>query len=282
MSLENKVILTCALTGAITPKSVNEHIPMTPEEIAQDAYDCWQAGASVVHLHMRDDEGLGTMDAARFVKTIELLKAHPDCDVVINLTTGGDSRATDEERYAHLPLILPEIGSYDAGSFNWMPDGVFVNSPKFLETLGAVERELNIKPELEIFDLGHIGITEYYARKGILDTPLHYQFVLGVPGGLDTSIDTLLFLKNRIQPGSTWGAFGIGRAHLPIMYATLAMGGHVRVGLEDNVYYSQGRKATNVQLVERAVRVIGEFGKEVATPDEAREILGTANIGLAR
>jgi uncharacterized protein (DUF849 family) len=277
VSLENKVVLTAALTGAITPKAMNEHIPMTPEEIAADAFACWQAGASVVHLHMRDDEGLGTMDKDRFVKTIELLKERKECDVVINLTTAGDSRASDAERMAHLPLIKPEIGSYDAGSFNWMPDGVFINSPKFLEELGVVERDLGIKPELEIFDLGHIGITEYYAKRGVLLTPLHYQFVLGVPGGLDATVETLLFLKQRIAPGSTWSAVGIGRAHLPILYATLALGGHVRVGLEDNVYYSRGVKATNRMLVERAVRVINEFGKEVATPDEAREILGLTN-----
>ncbi|MDR1237810.1 MAG: 3-keto-5-aminohexanoate cleavage protein [Propionibacteriaceae bacterium] len=277
MSLENKVVLTVALTGAITPKSLNEHIPMTPQEIADDVYRCWQAGASVVHLHMRDDEGLGTMDSARFVKTIELIKQHQDCDVVINLTTAGDSRATEAERYAHLPLIKPEIGSYDAGSFNWMPDGVFINSPSFLEELGVVERDLGIKPELEIFDLGHIGITEYYAKKGVLLAPLHYQFVLGVPGGLDPTVETLMFLKHRIQPGSTWSAFGIGRAHLPIMYATLALGGHVRVGLEDNVFYSKGVLASNLSLTERAVRVIHEFGKEVATPDEAREIFGLTN-----
>jgi uncharacterized protein (DUF849 family) len=201
--------------------------------------------------------------------------------VVINLTTAGDARASEAERMAHLPLIRPEVGSYDAGSFNWMPDGVFVNSPRFLQALGELERDLNVKPELEIFDLGHIGITEYYANKGVLARPLHYQFVLGVPGGLDATVETLVFLKNRIEPGSTWSAFGIGRAHLPIMYATLALGGHVRVGLEDNVYYSKGVKATNVALVERAVRVIKEFGHEVATPDEARAILGLTNRPLA-
>jgi uncharacterized protein (DUF849 family) len=282
MSLDNKVVLTAALTGAVTPKSLNEHIPMTPEEIAEDAYRCWQAGASVVHLHMRDDEGLGTMDKDRFVATIELLKRHEDCDVVVNLTTAGDSRASDAERMAHLPLIKPEIGSYDAGSFNWMPDGVFVNSPRFLQELGELERDLNIKPELEIFDLGHIGITEHFAKQGVLPRPLHYQFVLGVPGGLDTTVETLVFLKNRIEAGSTWSAFGIGRAHLPIMFATLALGGHVRVGLEDNIYYSRGVKATNAALVERAVRVIREFGKEVATPDEARRILGLTNRPLAQ
>ncbi|MDR1266693.1 MAG: 3-keto-5-aminohexanoate cleavage protein [Propionibacteriaceae bacterium] len=274
MDLNHKVIISAALTGAVTPQSLNPHIPITPEEIAQDAYACWRAGAAIVHLHMRDDEGLGTMDKAKFVDTVQRIAARQDCDVVINCTTAGDHRATEDERMAHLPLVRPEIASYDSGSFNWMPDGVFTNSPAFLEKLGTVERDLGIKPELEIFDTGHIGIAQYYAKKGILVAPLHFQFVLGVLGGLAATVDNLVHLKRLIPEGSTWSAFGIGRGHLPIMYATLALGGHVRVGLEDNVYYSKGVLATNPALVERAVRVITEFGQEPATPAEARQILG--------
>ncbi|MHB9863738.1 beta-keto acid cleavage family enzyme [Streptomyces sp. YIM S03343] len=273
MELKNKVIVSAALTGAVTPKSINEHIPLTPKEIAEDAYRCWKAGAAVVHLHMRDDEGLGTMDKEKFKETIDLIKSHEDCDVVINCTTAGDNRATDDDRMAHLPYVLPEIASYDSGSFNWMPDGVFTNSPQFLERLGLTMKELGIKPELEIFDSGFMGTAEYYLKRGVLLAPLHYQFVLGVLGGLEATVENLLFLKNRLPEGSTWSAFGIGRDHLKILYATLALGGHVRVGLEDNVYYSKGVLATNVSLVERAVRVIKEFGKEPATPDEARQLL---------
>jgi uncharacterized protein (DUF849 family) len=274
MDLKDKVIISAALTGAVTPQSLNPHIPITPDEIAEDAYRCWQAGAAIVHLHMRDDEGLGTMDKAKFVETVQKIAAKKDCDVVINCTTAGDSRATEAERMAHLPLVRPEIASYDSGSFNWMPDGVFVNSPKFLEELGTTERDLGIKPELEIFDAGHIGIAQYYAKQGILVGPLHFQFVLGVLGGLAATVENLVYLKSLIPPDATWSAFGIGRGHLPIMYAALALGGHVRVGLEDNVYYSKGVLGTNVALVERAVRVITEFGKAPATPDEARQLLG--------
>ena len=274
MELSNKVVLTAALTGAVTPKSINDDIPMTPEEISEAAYKVWQSGASVVHFHMRDDEGLGTMDKERFRRTLDLLATnHPDCDVVINCTTAGDNRATDDERMAHLPYVLPEIASYDAGSMNWTPDGVFVNSPQFLEKLGLTMKELGIKPEFEIFDSGMAGNVLYYAAKGILVPPLHFQFVLGVAGGMPASVESLVYLKNLIPADSTWSAFGIGRDHQKIMYATLALGGHIRVGLEDNVYYSRGVKATNVSLVERAVRVIREFGKDVATPDEARQIL---------
>jgi 3-keto-5-aminohexanoate cleavage enzyme len=274
MDLSNKVVLTAALTGAVTPKSINDAIPMTPEEISEDAYRVWQAGASVVHFHMRDDEGLGTMDKERFKKTLDLLKAnHPDCDVVINCTTAGDHRATEDERMAHLPYVMPELASYDAGSMNWTPDGVFLNSPQFLEKLGLMMKELNIKPEFEIFDAGMAGNVLYYASKGVLTGPLHFQFVLGVTGGMPATVESLVYLKNLIPADSTWSAFGIGRDHQKVIYGSLALGGHIRVGLEDNVYYSRGVKATNVSLVERAVRIIREYGKDVATPEEARQIL---------
>lgn len=274
MSLNSKVIISAALTGAMTPKEANPSIPLTPQEIVEDAYKCWQAGAAIVHLHMRDEAGLGTMNKELFKETLELLKEKKDCDVVINCTTSGDSRAGDEERMAHLPYVKPEIASYDAGSFNWMPGGVFQNSPQFLEKLGILMKEEGIKPEIEVFDSGFMNIAGYFEKKGVLVTPCHYQFVLGVPGGMEASVKNLQFLYDMLPKGATWSALGIGRHHLPIMYATLALGGHIRVGLEDNVYYSKGELATNVSLVERAARVIREFGKEPATPDEARQILG--------
>ncbi len=274
MGLENKVIITAALTGAMTPKEMNPNIPLTPEEIAEDAYKCWKAGAAVVHLHMRDDEGLGTMDKEKFKKTVELIKAKPDCDVVINCTTSGDNRASYDDRMAHLPYVKPEIASFDAGSFNWMPFGIFDNSPQFLEPLGNTMKEHGVKPEFEIFDSGFMNVVKYYAKKGVLEAPYHYQFVLGVLGGMEASVKNLQYLHEMLPEGATWSAFGLGKQHMPIMYATLALGGHIRVGLEDNVYYSKGQLASNVMLVERAARVINEFGKEPATPEEARQILG--------
>ena len=276
--LKNKVIITAALTGALTPRGY--HIPETPEEIAQTAYECWKLGAAIVHLHMRDDNGFGTMDAAKFKKTVELLRAHEDCDVVINCTSSGAKAPTDEERMLHMKTIDEiEMGSFDAGTFNWMPDVVFMNSPQFLEKLGQVYIDRGIKPEIEIFDSGMLGITEYFVKKGKLPQPCHYQFVLGVGGGMPATVENLLYLKNHIPEGSTWSAFGVGAGHLPIMYATLALGGNIRVGMEDNVVYgydSNGNKiaATNQMLVERAVKAVKLFGKEPATPAEAREILG--------
>lgn len=275
---KQKVIITAALTGAVTPRGYQ--IPETPEQIAEDAYACWKAGAAVVHLHMRDDNGFGAMDAKKFKKTIELIRAHEDCDVIINCTSSGAAHPTDEERMQHFKEIDEiEMGSYDAGTFNWMPNVVFMNSPQFLEQLGQLYIDRGIKPEIEIFDSGMLGITEFYVKKGKLPSPCHYQFVLGVPGGMPATVENLLYLKNHIPEGSTWSAFGVGAGHLPIMFATLALGGNIRVGLEDNVVYgkdAEGNKimATNVMLVERAVKAVELYGKQVATPAEAREILG--------
>lgn len=285
----NKTIITAALTGAVTPTGY--HIPETPEQIAEDAYQCWKAGAAIVHLHMRDENGLGTMDKERFRETIKLIKEHDDCDVIINCTSSGaapQNPVTDEERFAH-HMEIPEIemGSFDAGTFNWMPNSVFMNSPQFLEKLAKGYVAKGIKPEFEIFDAGMLGIVEYYVKKGLLQTPCHYQFCLGVLGGMSATVENLLYLKNHIPEGSTWSAFGVGKGHLPILYSTIALGGHVRVGLEDNVVYgynADGTKimATNVMLVERAVNVIHTFGNEVATPREAREILGIPQIEVKK
>lgn len=283
-----KTIITAALTGAVTPAGYN--IPQTPEEIAADAYECWKHGAAVVHLHMRADDGKGTMDREKFYETVKLIRAHEDCDVIINCTSSGwtvEHPATDEQRYEH-HMTVPgiEMGSYDAGTFNWMPSAVFMNSPQFLEKLGTAYMEKGIKPEIEIFDAGMLGITDYFVKKGKLSSPCHYQFCLGVLGGMPATVENLHYLVNKIPAGSTWSAFGIGKGHMPILYSALALGGHIRVGLEDNVVYgvdAEGNKimATNVMLVDRAVKAVENFGNQVATPAEAREILGIPQVDLA-
>lgn len=279
--MSEPVIITAALTGAVTPKEKNASIPLTPAEIAADAYACWKAGAAIVHLHMRNDEGIGCMDDKKFAETIKLLRAYEDCDVIINCTSSGDNTgtATNETRMLHMQTVDGiEMGSYDAGSFNWMPGGVFENSPQFLEKLGDVYIERGIKPEVEIFDSGMLGVTDYFVKKGHLPSPVHYQFCLGVLGAMPATVENLLYLVNKIPAGSTWSAFGVGANHLPIMYAALALGGNIRVGLEDNVYYAKGVPATNVMLVERAVQAIKTFGKRPATPAEARKILGIPEL----
>ena len=277
-ALKNKTIITIAPTGAWPKKENNPVVPMTPEEIAEDVYACWKAGAAVAHLHMRDDEGNGTMDKEKFKKTVELIRAHKDCDIVLNLTTSGDLHATDETRQAHLREIKPEMASYDCGSMNWLNSGLFLNTPAFLEELGATMQEYNVKPEIEAFDPGMIANAAYYVKKGVLKTPLHFQFCMGCANGIPGSVKNLVFMKetmDQLCPGSTWSCFGVGHSAMEIMYAAIAMGGHIRVGMEDNVMFAKGQLAeSNVQFVERAKNAIELFGRQAATPDEARQILG--------
>ena len=278
-ALKNKRIITAAVTGAWPKKENNPNVPMTPEEICEDVYECWQAGAAIAHLHMRDENGDGTMDHNLFRKTVELIKErHPDCDVILNLTTSGDIHADDETRLLHVKELKPEMASYDCGSMNWLNMGLFLNSPKFLEECGMLFQELNVKPEIEAFDPGMIGNAAYYLKKGVLKAPLHFQFCMGCANGIPGSTKNLLFMKetmDQLCPGSTWSCFGVGHSAMEIMYAAIALGGNIRVGMEDNVRYAKGQLAeSNRQLIERAARVIREFGCEVATPDEARQILG--------
>ena len=277
--MAKKTIITAAVTGAWPKKKDNPNVPMTPQEIADDVYDCWQAGAAIAHLHMRDDEGNGTMSTEKFRETLTILKEkYPDCDVVLNLTTSGDLHADDKLRQAHVEELRPEMASYDCGSMNWLNSGLFINSPAFLEECGLHFQEWGVKPEIEAFDPGMIGNAAYYLKKGVLKAPLHFQMCMGCANGIPGTTKNLVFMvetMNQLCPGSTWSAFGVGRSAMEILYAAVALGGHVRVGMEDNVLYSKGVLAeSNRQFVERAARVIREFGNEVATPDDAREILG--------
>lgn len=266
-----KTIITVAPTGAWPTKKDNPNIPMTPKEIADDVFECYKAGAAIAHLHMRDDEGRGSMSTDKFIETVKLIKEK--CNIVINLTTSGDLNATEEDRQAHLKILKPELASYDCGTMNWMNNSLFINHPLFLEKLGKTMLENNIKPEIEVFDTSFIYNAKYYIKKGILKIPAHFQFILGAAGGIAATINNLVYLKSLIPENSTWGALGIGKAHVPVMLATVAMGGHLRVGMEDNVYYGPGVLAeSNSQLVKRAADIIKIAGNEVATAEDVREI----------
>jgi uncharacterized protein (DUF849 family) len=265
-------IITVAPTGAWPTKEHNPAIPLTPREIAEDVFECWQAGAAVAHLHMRDDEGKGTMDKGRFIETVGRIRER--CDVVLNLTTSGDLNATDETRMAHLIELKPELASYDAGTMNWMHSTLFINHPAFLEKLAQVMNENGVRPEIEVFDAGMFYNALHYMKKGVLRGPGYFQFVLGAAGGIGASVENLVFLKGLLPPDAVWSAFGIGAAHLPILFATLALGGHIRVGMEDNVLYAKGRLAkNNAEFVARAARIVREANGTVATPASARQIL---------
>lgn len=278
---KKKTIITAAVTGAWPKKENNPNVPMTPQEIADDVYACWKAGAAIAHLHMRDDEGNGTMDTAKFEETVNLIHTkYPDCDIILNLTTSGDIHADDELRVAHVKKLKPEMASYDCGSMNWLNSGLFINSPKFLTDCGLLFQETNTKPEIEAFDPGMIGNAAYYIKKGVLKTPVHFQFCMGCANGIPGTMKNLIFMKETadelVGKGNyTWSCFGVGHSAMEMLYGAVALGGGIRVGMEDNVMYAKGQLAeSNVQFVERAARVIREYGNEVATPAEAREILG--------
>jgi 3-keto-5-aminohexanoate cleavage enzyme len=269
----DKRIITVAPTGAWPTKDNNPNVPMTPAEIARDVVECYHAGAAIAHLHMRDAEGKGTMDKDLFRETVSLIKEQ--CDIIINLTTSGDLLATDETRQEHLKLLKPEMASYDCGSMNWMHSGLFINHPRFLEELAVTMNENGVKPEIEIFDAGMVYNALYYQKKGFLKGPLHYQFVLGAAGGTAATVENLVYLKSLIPKESTWSALGIGKGHVPILLTSIALGGHVRVGMEDNVMFGPGQLAdSNAQFVERAANLIRVSGCEVASPEDARTILG--------
>ena len=272
-----KLIITAALLGAGTTRAQASTVPLTPDEIAQQVVAAAKAGAAIVHLHARDDEGKNTMETQRFVEIYE--KSTQACreagvDVIFNLTSSG-GKFPYEMRLAHLKLLEPEMCSYDPGSMNWGDSYVFLNEPAFLRQLSQVVMEHNIKPELEIFDGGMLYTCLDYIRKGLLKPPCHFQFVLGVSGGLPGTVDSLAFLLDKLPEGATWSATGIGKAHMPVMLASLAAGcTGLRVGLEDNVLMGRGVPATNVSLVERAAALGRLAGREIATAAEAREILG--------
>lgn len=272
---DNIVIITAALCGGTTPKAKNSALPTTPEELAQDAYLCWKAGAAIVHLHMRDEQCNGTMDASRFAKTIYLIRAHRDCDVIINCSSSGERGANNAKRMKHFETVDGiEIGSYDTGSFNWGGEGIFENSPVFLKKLGMLYQEREIKPECEIFDMGMLGNAKWLMENGYIRPPMFAELMLGVGGGTAATPENLEYLVRHLPPSTVWSASGIGTGHLPILLTALALGGNVRVGLEDNLYLSKGVKATNTALVERAVNLIREMGKVPATSAQARERLG--------
>lgn len=277
--LKNKRILSVATTGAWPSKEDNPKIPLQPHEIAEEIYKCWQIGASVAHVHVRDADGNDTMEVGIFKEVLDTLRnQYPECDIIINLTAAGGIGNSEEERLAPFQTLKPEMASFDCGTMNWMHMGVFNNNPNFLRKMGKAMLDSGVKPEIEVFSPSMIYEAKYYFNNGFLEAPLHFQFCMGVAGGMTATAENLVLMKNVLDkelPGSTWSAFGVGRGSMEVLYTTVALGGHVRVGMEDNIMYSRGVLAeSNMQLVARAKRVIEEFGNELATPDEARKILG--------
>jgi len=279
-----KVLISAAITGTAGSKALSPHIPITAREIAEETVAVAQAGASMVHVHVHDKNGAPTMETGYFQEAFEAIKEATEkagVDIIVNLTTSGGSYV-DELRMNHLKLLRPEVCSYDVGTFNWSLGQVFENRPDFLVKLGELTQQLDVKPELEVFDAGMLRNAVAYAEKGVLKAPCHFQFVLGVLGAMEGSVENLEYLHRRLPAGSTWSVTGIGRDHLPMLLTGLALDcDGIRVGLEDNLYYSRGVKATNVQLVERAAAIARMVGREPADADEARRMLGITRHALA-
>ena len=268
-----KMIITVGITGSRTTRDQTPYIPILPEEIARSGIEAWRAGASILHVHVRDPEtGLGTQDPSKFREVVDRIRS--ETDALICLTTSGipGRNFPIEERLQSL-AFQTEFVSFDAGSVN-MGENVFVNSPEFLVALARETLARGIKPELEVFEVGMVYTCLRYLEEGLLKPPLHFQFVLGIRGGMPATPKSLLYLTEIIPPESTWSVIGAGPGQLPMAVLGMVMGGHVRVGLEDNIYYAKGVLAkNNAELVERVVRISREFGREIATPSEARKIL---------
>jgi 3-keto-5-aminohexanoate cleavage enzyme len=250
---------------------MNPHLPVTPEEITESAVRCRKAGASLIHVHARDPKGEPTLDPQVFARIHGLISERTN--LIVQVSTGGRAGMDPEARAAAVRLIRPEMASLTTGSMNF-PDRVYANSFELIELLARTMKEAGTKPEMEIFEPGMIASAEALVAQGLATEPLHFGFVLGSRGSLPATAKNLLYLSETIPPGSTWTVAGIGRWQLPMAVLAIAMGGHVRVGLEDNLYYRKGQLATNEQLVARVARIAAEAGRTVASPEEARRILG--------
>ena len=289
--MNRKVIVTCALTGAGDTTGRSEHVPVTPEEIAKDAIEAARAGASVVHIHVRDVEtGQGSRDVALYREVVRLVR-DSDVDPVINLTAGmggdlfldpgaptkqlpGTDLVNALERLAHVEELRPEICTIDCGSLNFGEGSqLYVSTPDMLREGAARIKELGVKPEMEIFDTGNLWFANIMVEEGLIAPPPLYQLCMGIPYGAPVNAGLLQAMLNMLPQGAQWTSFAIGRDQLPWVAQSVLLGGHVRVGLEDNLYLSKGVKATNAQLTERAIHIVKDLGSSVATPDEAREIL---------
>jgi 3-keto-5-aminohexanoate cleavage enzyme len=268
------VIITCAITGAETTKDKQPNLPVTPDEQARAAEEAVKAGAAVIHLHVREDDGKPCQRPERFKEAIDAIRKRVP-EAIIQISTGGAVGETIENRARPLAL-KPEMASLNLGTMNF-GDEVFFNHPRDIVGLASQMHKMGVLPELEIYEAGMLESAFRLAKQGILREPFHFQFVLGVPGGMSGDPRNLMHLISLLPPGARWGVAGIGRFELPLSVQALLLGGHVRVGFEDNIFYRKGEVAkSNAQLVERVARLAREMEREVATPQMARKLLGIA------
>lgn len=292
--MNSDVIITCAVTGAGDTVGKHPAIPVTPAQIADAAIEAARAGAAVAHIHVRNpDTGKFSRDPDLYAEVVERIRAS-DTDVIINLTAGmgGDFElGVDDpkqagpntdlvgplERLVHVEKLLPEICTLDCGTLNF-GDGnmIYISTPDYLRAGAARIRQLGVKPELEIFDSGNLWFAKQMIAEGLIDAPPLFQFCLGIPWGAPADTVTMKALADNLPPGAIWAGFGIGRAQMPMVAQAVLLGGHVRVGLEDNLYLDRGVFASNGSLVQRAANIVELMGARVAGPKRAREKLGLA------
>ncbi|MDR1055018.1 MAG: 3-keto-5-aminohexanoate cleavage protein [Prevotellaceae bacterium] len=268
-----KLIITTAICGAEVMKEQNPAIPYTVEECVREAKSAYDAGSSIIHLHVRYDNGMPTQDKNRFKEVMDAIyKACPD--VIIQPSTGGAVGMTNDDRLQPIELN-PEMATLDCGTLNFGGDDIFENTENTIKYFGQRMIERGIKPELEVFDKSMIDMALRLHKKGFIQMPMHFDFVMGVNGGISGELRDFVFLRGSIPVDATYTVAGVGRYQFPLAMAAIIDGGHVRVGFEDNVYMSKGILAkSNGELVEKVVRLAKEFKREIATPDEARQILG--------
>ncbi|WP_240986797.1 3-keto-5-aminohexanoate cleavage protein [Acididesulfobacillus acetoxydans] len=267
----SKLIITAALVGAEVTREQTPYLPLSPREIADEARRVCEAGASIVHLHMRDASGVSSQDKDLFAEAISYIRA--ETDLIVQVSTGGAVGMTAETRVQPVSLS-PEMASLSTGTVNFGEE-VFANPLPMVRTFARACHTYGVKPEIEVFDSGMVTSALALVREGLLREPLHFNFVLGVPGGMAAAAKNLIFLLDLIPPGSTWTVSAVGRHQLPLNTLGILLGGHVRTGLEDNIYFTKGVLAKgNAPLVERITRLARELGRPLAKPEEAREILG--------
>ena len=286
--MNHDVIVTCAVTGAGETTAKSPHVPVSPKQIAEAAIEAAKAGAAVVHLHVRDPEtGKASRDPKLFKEVVDRVRDSAT-DVVINLTAGmggdwvpdaqnpampgpGTDMISPEDRLVHVQECLPDICSLDCGTLNFGDgDNIYISTPPTLRRMATLVKEWGVKPELEVFELGHIRFARQMIKEGLIADPPMFQICLGIPWGADQSVDTMKVMKDHLPQDASWAAFGISRMQMPMAAAAVAMGGNVRVGLEDNLFLDRGVLATNGQLVTRVIEIIERMGGRAVTPAEAR------------
>ena len=289
--MQRKVMISCAVTGSADSVGKNPAVPVTPEQIATSAIDAAKAGAAIVHIHVRDPKtGLASMEGAHYAEVVDRIRKS-GTDVVINLTTGpggrfspdpadpmqpgpGTTLRTPRQRVQHVLDLRPEICSLDMGSMNTGAN-VFVNTPPILEAMATDIREAGVTPELEVFETGHLLLAKRMIETGFIRPPGMFQICLGIAWGQPATPEAMAYMRNLLPPGAPWFAFGISLHQFPMAAQAVLLGGNIRVGLEDNLYLERGKLApSNAALVAKAVKIVELLGCAVATPNEARQLLG--------